>query len=106
MGGMKLILFLLVLLNFISPLSFAHVANNYSGREDDGVVNQSKFAHASARGGSGDGGCCEQYKPKPAQRRERAHNPSGGQEKHTYQESSIQIEGLDHDTSASCYNRM
>ncbi|MFS7994215.1 hypothetical protein Hanom_Chr12g01103261 [Helianthus anomalus] len=56
MGAMKLILFLLVLLNFISSLSFAHVANNYSGREDDGVVNQRKFAHASARGGSGDGG--------------------------------------------------
>uniref|UniRef100_A0A251T207 Uncharacterized protein n=1 Tax=Helianthus annuus TaxID=4232 RepID=A0A251T207_HELAN len=27
-----------------------------AGREDDGVVNQSKFAHTSARGGSGDGG--------------------------------------------------
>ncbi|KAI3816201.1 hypothetical protein L1987_15892 [Smallanthus sonchifolius] len=64
---MKLMLLLLVLFNFSSPLSFAHIANNYSGklrideasasvsRDDNRVVNESKFAHASASGGGGGG---------------------------------------------------
>ncbi|KAK9059834.1 hypothetical protein SSX86_020538 [Deinandra increscens subsp. villosa] len=80
MGATKVLLLLMLLFNFTSPLSFAHITNNsgfetfnstsrddngvinqidesngFVSRDDNGVLNQIKFSHASAKGG-GSGG--------------------------------------------------